>query len=140
MSDIALTGAKIAPVFTDPGHCEMYNVESGESITAGQIVCWDTDGQVIVADGNQAARDEPIGVALEAGLAGEVISILVRGCVYGFTVAGINTGVIVNLSDNIGALEEAGSGEHCGRVWALAGGTTADYVIFFDFDIAAASV
>ena len=141
MGDIALTAAHIAPVYTDPGHCTIWNAEAGEAITAGQILCWDTDGQLIVADGNQAARDEPVAVALQAQpVAGMVLSVLSKGPVYGFTVAGINTGVILTLSDNIGAMEEAGTGEHCARVWALPGGTTADYVAMFDFDIPAASV
>lgn len=141
MGDIALVAAKIAPVFTDPGHCEIYQVECGETITAGKILCWDTDGQVILADGDTAALDEPVGVALQGGLAGEVIPMLVRGCVYGFTVAAINTGVILTLSDtDFGIMESAGTGEHCARVWALSGGTTADYVVFFDFDIPAAGL
>jgi len=140
MGDIALTAAKIAPVFTDPGHCEIYQVEAGETITKGQILCWDTDGQVIIADGNQAALDEPVGVALQAGVAGQVISMLVRGPCYGFTVAAINTGVRLTLSDTVGAMESAGAGENCGRVWALSGGETTDYVVYFDFDLAGASV
>lgn len=138
MGDIALVAGEIGMV--QPRLCETYNVEAGEDITKGQIVCWDTDGQVIVADGNQAARDEPVGVALRAGKAGETISILVKGLVEGFTVSGLNTGVILTLSDTIGAVEDAGAGEHCGRVWATAGGETTDYLVFFDFDVPAASV
>ena len=138
MGDIALVAGEIAMVY--PRLCETYNVEAGEAITKGQVVCWDTDGQVIVADGNQAARDEPVGIALRAGAAGETISILVRGIMEGFTVSAQNTGVILTLSDNIGAMETAGAGEHCGRIWALSGGTTAEYVVFIDFDIPAASV
>lgn len=138
MGDVALTAANIACV--DPKNCETYNVEAGTAITKGQILCWDTDGQVLVADGNQAALDEPVGVALEAGVAGKVISMLVKGLVYGFTVSGINTGTLLTLSDTIGAVETAGAGEQCGRVWALSGGETTDYVAFFDFDIGAASV
>lgn len=140
MANLALTVANIAPVYTDPGHSEIYNVEAGTTITKGQVLCWDTNGDVLVADGNQAALDEPVGLALEAGVAGQVISMLVKGPVYGFTVAGLNTGVIVNLSDDIGIVEAAGAGEPIGRIWALSGGETTDYVVFFHFPIWKASV
>lgn len=134
MGNVALVAGKIAPVFTDPGHCEIYDVEIGEAVTAGQVLCWDTDGQMILADGDDNALDEPQAVALQAGSAGQVISVLHRGCVYGFTVAGINTGVLVTLTDTAGVIETAGAGECCGRVWCLAGGETTDRVILFDFN------
>jgi len=134
MGNIALVAAKIAPVFTDPGLCEIYTVEIGETVTAGQALCWDTDGQMVLADGDADALDEPQAVALQGGLAGSVISVLHRGCCYGYTVAGINTGVLITLTDTPGVMESAGAGEPCGRVVALAGGETTDYVINFDFN------
>ena len=134
MANIALVAAKIAVVFTDPGLCEIYNVEAGETITTGQCLCWDTDGQMLLADGNDAALDEPQAIALQGGLAGEVIPVLHRGCCYGFTVAAVNTGTIITLTDTPGVMEGAGAGEACGRVVALPGAAAADRVINFDFD------
>lgn len=133
MANVAVTASKVAPVFTDPGHVEMYQVEVGETVTKGQALCWDTDGQLILADGDAAALDEPWAIALQAGVAGQVISVLHKGHCYGFTVAAINTGVLITLTDTPGTMETAGAGEVCGRVVALSGGETADYVIFFDF-------
>ena len=133
MANIALTAAKIAPVYTDPGHCEIYNTELGETVTAGQCLCWDSDGQLILADGNDAALDEPWAIALQGGLANEVVSVLHRGAVYGYTVAGLSTGGLITLTDTPGTMEEAGAGEVCGRIISLSGGETTDYVIYFDF-------
>lgn len=130
MGNIALTTAKIAPVFTDPGHCEIYNVIVGETVTKGQALCWHTTTHMLVADGNDAALDEPMAIALQAGVAGQVISVLKRGPCYGFTVAAVNVGAKITLTDTPGIMESAGAGEQCGVVWALADGTR---VIYFDF-------
>lgn len=132
MANIALTAAKIDPIYTDPGHCEMYNVIVGETVTAGQCLCWHTTTHALLADGNDAALDEPMFIALEGGLAGEVIRVLKRGSVYGYTVAAVNLGAKITLTDTPGTMESAGAGEHCGVVWALADGTR---VIYFEFNV-----
>lgn len=130
MANIALTAAKVAPVFTDPGHCEIYNVIVGETVTIGQVLCWHTTTHMLLADGNDAALDEPMAIALSAGVAGQVIPVLKRGCCYGFTVAAVNVGAKITLTDTPGTMESAGTGEECGCVWALSDGTR---VIYFDF-------
>lgn len=130
MANIALTAAKIAPVYTDPGNCEIYPVIVGETVTAGQALCWHTTTHMLVADGNDAALDEPMAIALEGGLAGEVIRTLKRGSVYGYTVAAVNAGATITLTDTPGVMESAGAGELCGRVICLPDGTR---VIYFDF-------
>ena len=130
MANIALTAAKIAPVYTDPGNCEIYPVIVGETVTAGQCLCWHTTTHMLLADGNAAALDEPMAIALEDGLAGDVIRVLKRGCVYGYTVAAVNVGAKITLSDDVGGFENAGTGEECGCVMALPDGTR---VIYFDF-------
>lgn len=132
MANVALTAAKIAPVYTDPGHCEMYQVTLTEAVTAGQVLCWAAAGTMSLADGNDAALDEPQAVAMQAGSAGARISVLRRGCVYGFTVAALSVGGLVTLTDTPGVIEEAGAGEHCGRIWALPDTTR---VIYFEFEI-----
>lgn len=130
MGNILLTAAKIAPIFTDPGNCEIYQVIVGETVTAGQALCWHTTTHMLLADGNDAALDEPMAIALEGGLAGEVIRVLRRGSVYGYTVAAVNVGAKITLTDTPGTMEDAGAGELCGCVWALPDGTR---VIYFDF-------
>lgn len=130
MAEVALTTAKIAPVYTDPGHCEIYDVEIGEVVTAGEALYWHTNGTMLIADGNTDAEDEAQAVALQAGAANSVISVLRRGCVYGFTVAAVNVGTVVHLSDTPGDFQVGAGDEPVGRVWALPDGTR---VIYFDF-------
>lgn len=132
MAVIAFVEAEIKEVFTDPGHCEQYMVRAGETITAGQIVCWGTTGSVLLADGNAAALDEPWAVAMSGGVAGTIITVLKKGHVEGFTVNATATGTLVNLTDNPGEIEGAGAGECVGRVVALSGGAAVDRVIHFD--------
>lgn len=133
MANIALVAAEIRPVFTDPGHCEMYVVEAGETITAGQVLCWGTTGTMLIADGNAAALDEPWAVALSGGVAGTIINVLKKGHVEGFTVNATATGTRITLTDAAtGQVEGAGSGECVGRVVALGGGAAVDRVIHFD--------
>jgi len=130
MAEVALVAAKIAPCFTDPGHCEIYQVELGEAVTAGEALYWHTDGTMLIADGNDNDKDEAQAVALQTGADGEVISVLRRGCVYGFTVAAVNVGTVIHLSDTAGDFQQGAGDEAVGRVWALADGTR---VIYFDF-------
>lgn len=134
MGNVTLVAGKIREIFTDPGHCEMYNVELGETVTPGQALCWNATNQMVLADGNDDALDEPQAIALQGGLAGQVVSVLKKGHCYGFIVAGSATGVLITLTDTPGLMEFAGGGECCGRVVSLPGGTVTDYVIHFDFN------
>lgn len=140
MGNIAFTAAKVKPVFTDPGHCEIYQVKVTETVTPGQVLCWAAAGTMSLADGNDAALDEPVALALQNGVANQVISVLVKGIVYGFTVAALSVGGLVTLTDTPGVVEEAGAGEPVGRIWALSGAATTDRVVFFHFPIWKASV
>lgn len=132
MTAVALVAAKIAPVFTDPGHCEIYNGELGEAVTAGQVLMIHTDGTWKLADADASLLDEPQGLALEKGAIGQTISILRRGPVYGFTVAGLNAGTLVSLSTTPGGVDTTGD-EKIGRIVSLSEGATANFVIHFDF-------
>lgn len=133
MAVIAFVAAEIRAVWTDPGLGEIYMVEAGETITAGQVLCWGTTGTMLLADGNAAALDEPWAVALQGGVAGTIISVLKKGNVEGFTVNATATGTRITLTDSAtGEVEGAGSGECVGRVIALGGGAAVDRVIHFD--------
>lgn len=140
MGNIAFVAAEVRPVRTDPGHATIYNVKLTEVVTAGQVLCWAAAGTMSLADGNDAALDEPQAVALQGGAAGQVISVLQYGRVEGFTVSAIATGVLVTLTDTPGVVESAGAGECCGRVVAEAGGAAVDRVIQFDFNTCLAGI
>ena len=133
MAVIAVVAAEVHPVRTDPGHCEMYPVKLTETVTAGQILCWAAAGTMSLADGDDDALDEPQAVALQGGNAGDVITVLQRGRVEGFTVSGTNVGTLITLTDNPGEVEGAGAGECCGRIVAEAGAAAVDRVIHFHF-------
>ena len=131
MGALTLTAAKIAPCYTDPGHCEIYQVKLGETVTAGQALYWHTDGTVLIADADDNDKDEAQFVALQGGVAGGIISALRRGPVYGFDLSAGHTGAVVSLFTTAGTFElSSAQDEYVGRVWALPDTTK---VIYFDF-------
>ena len=133
MAVIAVVAAEVRPIRTDPGHSEIYQVKLTEAVTAGQVLCWAAAGTMSLADGDDNALDEPQAVALQSGNAGQVISVLQRGRVEGFTVSATAVGTLITLTNNPGEVEGAGAGECCGRIVAEAGAAAADRVIHFDF-------
>lgn len=134
MAEIALVAAKIAPVYTDPGICEIHSVELAATVTAGEALYILAAGTVGLADGNDNALDEAQFVALEGGVAGQVISALRKGPVYGFTVAAVDCGKVIHLSDTPGDFQVDAGDEPVGRVWPLPDGTR---VIYFNFSVGA---
>jgi hypothetical protein len=119
MADIALTAAKIGLVF--PDKAEVTDMIATEAITAGQAVYQLTTGKCGVADANAAGKQQFRGIALNGGGAGQAISVLIRGHVYGFTISGLNADAIAYLSDTAGALADAAGTMTviCGRVTSL---------------------
>ena len=104
MADITVTAAKVGAVF--PANAEIYDCIAAEAITAGQAVYITSTGPVGVADANASGKQQCRGIALNGGGAGQAISVLTRGHIYGFTLAG-NADSLVYLSDTAGALADA---------------------------------
>lgn len=102
MADITVTAAQVAAVF--PDKAEIVDMIAAETITAGQAVFLDTNGKAQLADANAAGEQQFRGIALTGGGAGQGISVLKRGHVYGFTVSGMAYDAIAYLSDTAGAL------------------------------------
>ena len=127
MADIALTAAKIAPVF--PEQAEIFDMIAGATITAGQAVYLGTTGVLAVSDATTSGGAPYFdGIALTGGGAGQAISVLVRGHVAGFTVASTNVGTALHLSETAGALADAapagtGTDVKVGKVFALSDAT-----------------
>ena len=132
MAEIALTAAKIAPVFTDPGLAEIHAVKLAETVTAGEALYILAAGTVGIADGNDNDKDEAQYVALGGGVAGQIIDGLRRGHVYGFTVAAVDCGKVIHLSDTAGDFQVDAGDEPVGRVVALPDTTR---VIYFNFQM-----
>lgn len=121
MADIVVTAAQVAPCFTDPGKAEIYDFVAGATITKGDCVYIDANGDVIPSNGGAANTAQVVGIALTAGYTGAAISVLHHGCCYGFTLDEAYY-ALVYLADTAGLLDDDGSGTVdtiVGRVWPL---------------------
>ena len=137
MAEIALTEAKIAQVYTDPGLAEVHTVICAETITPGEALYILANGTVGIADGSVDSMDEAQYVALQGGVANQRIPGLRRGHVYGFTVAAVDCGKVIHLSNTPGDFQVDAGDEPVGRVVSLPGGATTDRVIYFEFSMGA---
>lgn len=127
MADIALTVANISRVF--PQQDEIVSVKLAETVTKGQAAYQLTAGTFGVADANAAGKQQFRGVFLEAGAAGEVVPLLKKGYLNGFTVSGMNGDAVLYLSDTVGSFGD-GAGTMtvvCGRVFVMTDGTKISY-------------
>lgn len=135
MTAIALTASRIARAH--PDRDEVYDFKASTTITAGQIVYLVVaTGTLGIADANGAsALLQPIGVALKAGLADDVIPVLKRGYCYGFTVSSVAYYAPLYLSDTAGALDDAPgtSSNLVGRVVPLTDTGTLTKVVYVEF-------
>ena len=122
MADITVTAAKVAVVY--PTKAEIYDFITGVTVTAGQCVYLvASTGKLALADSGAASTSQPRGIALTGGAAGQAISVLKRGHVYGYTLDGVTTiDQIVYVSGAVaGALATATSGtsSYVGRATVL---------------------
>lgn len=134
MADIALTAAQVRPI--DPVESEIIDLIASVAITKGQVVYIDTAGKAAIADGSAAGTAQARGIALESVGAGQVVSVLKRGRLAGFTVSGLNGDARLYLSATAGALADAAAvvAVTCGRVVVMNDGPTLTKVAYFDFD------
>ena len=118
MSTIAVTAAQIAEVF--PTKADTRNVVLAATVTKGAVLYQTTAGTYGLCDIGAAGSDEPRGIALEAGVSGQAISMLVRGYLYGVTLTGEAYDGLVYASDTAGEISDSAVAEIIGRVVALA--------------------
>lgn len=124
-ANLTVTAAKVAPVFTKFGKAEIYDYVASTTITAGMAVAIvAASGLLVPADASTGggALIQFKGVALTGGGAGQAISVLEHGCVYGFDLSGMNYGSKVYLSNDVGLLcDHSGSDTpvECGEVRPL---------------------
>lgn len=106
MAAVAYTAAQVSPVF--PAQMEAYDYIAAETITQGQPVYINTSGKAGVADANGASPINRFrGIALHKAYAGQAVSILVKGAVYGFTLSGLAYDAPVYVSDTVGTYDDA---------------------------------
>jgi hypothetical protein len=110
MADLTLTAARVAPVFPHSALDTTYDIVAAVAITAGQVIRQNTSGKGALSDANAGSgAEKAIGLALNAGGAGQGISYLQQGRVYGFDLSSLAYGALVYLSDTAGALADAPS-------------------------------
>lgn len=115
MADIAVTAAQVGLVF--PDEAERFDADALVTITAGQSLYVDpTTGKVGLCDANDAGKEQFAGIALNGGGAGQGISVLRRGHVYGYTLSGMNYAALAYQGDTAGALADAASATKTVRV------------------------
>lgn len=119
MTALTVTAAQVGMVYPDKSQVRDYI--AAETITAGQAVYFTSAGKVGVADANASGKQQFRGIALNGGGAGQAISVLHEGEVYGFDLSGLNADALVYLSDTAGSLDTAAGTMtvRCGRVRTL---------------------
>jgi len=117
-NEITVTAAHVAPVYR--GMCEIFPGVMSVAVTKGQALYQTTAGTMALADASASPSTQVIGIALEAKNAGEVVSILKKGWLTGFTLGTYED--YVYLSDTAGALSTVVGTVHVtvGKVMCLA--------------------
>ena len=135
MADIALDANEVRIVFDQ--NAEVYDFVSAVALEAGEVVYLTTAGTVNKADANAAGDpQQAIGIALQKCAAGEAVSVLKRGHLYGFTLSGLNPGAFAFLSDNPGNLADTASVTKTvpvGRVMVLSDKPNYSKVLYCNF-------
>ena len=107
MADITCTAAQVAPVF--PDEAEIFDFVAAAAITAGAPAYITSAGKVDNADANGSGTDTFRGIALSTVGAGQPVSVLKKGHVYGYTLSGAYDS-LVYVSNTAGALADAAGG------------------------------
>jgi hypothetical protein len=130
MADIALTAARVSPV--NEFEYEAWTLLVGTAVTRGQAVAINTTtGLAVPADASTGAANNVRGIALNSAAAGEAVTIMVHGSLYGFTLTGAYDS-LVYLSNDVGELAD-GAGDVSvvvGRVRPMHDGATPTKVLY----------
>ena len=122
MADITCTAAQVAAVY--PDEAEIFDFVAGEAITAGSPIYINSSGKAGVADANGSGTDTFRGIALRTVGAGQGVSVLKRGHIYGYTLSGAYDS-LVYVSNTAGSLADAAGSTSLivGRVVPLSDGS-----------------
>lgn len=137
MTDLTVTAAQVASVFPDGVRgTEIVQVVLAATVTAGQALYFNSSGKADLADANGSGTLQVRGVALEGGGAGQAISMLKRGYLYGYTLTSLAYDAAVYVSNTAGALADgAGSTSiRVGHVAPLTDVGTLSKVLYFEAD------
>lgn len=135
MTDIPVSASQAGVIY--PDRAEIYPVILNEAVTALQAAYLATTGKFGIAGANAAGKQQFRGVFLRSGAAGEVVPLLVRGHVYGFTVSGVAYDTILYLSDTPGSLGDAAGTKSvpAARIVPMPDGSNLSKVVFVNANI-----
>jgi hypothetical protein len=103
MANVTLTTANKVNVATSGPNTQVTAV-AGVAITAGQPVCFDgTNDTLIVSDANDAAADALAGIATRTVAAGEALTCIRKGLMYGWGDLPV-PGSLIYANDTAGTL------------------------------------
>lgn len=105
MTVVTSTAAQVRPVF--PEEAEIYDGVMGAAVTAGQLVYWNTAGNLVLSNGGAAGTAKFAGVALNTVGAGQACSILKKGHLAGYAVSALAYGAGLFVSNTAGAVDDA---------------------------------
>jgi hypothetical protein len=104
MADITRTKEQVSVVFTHK--TEIDNGIAAVALEAGQLVYIDGNGKYAKADANGAGSNKFRGIALETVAAGQPVSVLVKGELFGYTLTGAYDSAVY-VSETAGELADA---------------------------------
>lgn len=120
-NEVALTTAQIGLV--DPLKADVKSYIAASAITRGEAVAIDTAGKVVPADASTGGAHliQFRGIALNAAAAGAPVDVCHAGEMYGFTVAALDVGAVLYLSNTVGDLSTVAGDTNvkCGVVSVL---------------------
>lgn len=106
MADLsALSTANISVI--NPMDAKIITMIAAEAVDIGQAVYQNSSGKAALADANAAGAQQIRGIALENVAAGQAVSVLVKGILYGLDLSGMAYDAVAYLSDTAGALADA---------------------------------
>ncbi len=106
MADITRTAEQVASVYPHYPNKIVSGIAAA-AIEAGQPVYIDSNGKYNLADANAAAADQFRGIALNTVGAGQPVSVMEEGYLYGYTLSGIAYDGLAYVSDTVGELADA---------------------------------
>jgi len=105
MTDLAITAANIEVI--KPEDAEIVQIIVAETVTAGQPIYINSDGQGELADANASGEQQARALTLQAGVANQSISCLKQGYVEGFTLSSQAFDDPIFVSDTVGVLGDS---------------------------------
>jgi hypothetical protein len=107
MAAIVVTAARVAPVFPNSPTTVIRAFTALAAIVKGQSLFGDpTTGKVDLCDANVSGKEQFLGIALRTVAIGETLNVLMRGEIYGFTLAGAYYSFVYQ-GDTAGELADA---------------------------------